>query len=518
MTEPLVDVRGGTLRGSADRAINVFKGIPYGAPTGGAHRFMPPVPAPAWSGVRDATGFGPSCAQPGSAVPPGPAREKVEQFMATFGFLSEEPVTSEGCLVLNVWTPAPQRDGRVVDDGARRPVMVRIHGGGFTMGSGSWPSHDGGTLATRGDVVVVTLNHRLGVLGYLDLSSQFGHGYAASGNAGMLDLVLALEWVRDNITTFGGDPGNVTIFGESGGGHKVSTLLAMPAARGLFHRAIIQSGPGLQARAPESAAEVSGMVLDELGAPDPARLHEMPVEQLLAAQTAIGARLGTMGAMAGFGPVRDGAVIPEDPGDALAGGTAADVPVIVGSTRHEATMFLAATGTNASSTMDDDTLRTQVETWAGERVDDVVAVYRREHPDASNLDIAVLVQSASMMGRGSVALAERKIAGSATPVWLYLLAWESPALDGFVKASHGMCVPLTMDNAGVVPMTDYPAAHTLAARMSAAWIAFARDGDPNHSELPKWEPYSLDERATMIFDDPPRVEHDPNRTERLVWA
>jgi para-nitrobenzyl esterase len=356
------------------------------------------------------------------------------------------------------------------------------------------------------------------VLGYLDLSSRFGDAYAASGNAGMLDLVLALEWVRDDIARFGGDPANVTIFGESGGGHKVSTLLAMPSARGLFHRAIVQSGPGLTARSPEDAAEIAGVVLEELGEPDRDALQAMPVEQLLAAQSALGARLGGRGAIAGFGPVRDGVVIPEDPGDALADGTAADVPVIVGSTRHEATMFLAMAGTTADTTMDDDALRATASTHAPDRADAVIDAYRSAHPDASNLDLAVLIQSTGMMGRGSIELAERKLAGSTTPVWLYVLAWESPALDGFVKATHGMCIPLTMDNAGLVPMTDHPDAHALAAQMSGAWIAFARHGDPNHADLPTWEPYSLDRRATMLFDAPPRVDDDPFATERLAWT
>ena len=516
--QPTVEVSGGVLRGTTDRGVHVFKGIPYGAAPSGARRFRGPLPATPWKGVRDATSFGSSCAQPAPGVAPGPAREAMEHFMGIFGFLAEEQVTGEDCLVLNVWTSVGAADGRVTDDGARRPVMVRIHGGGFTMGSGSWPAHDGGNLVRRGDVVVVTVNHRLGILGYLDLSSRFGAELADSGNAGMLDLVLALEWVRDNITAFGGDPGNVTIFGESGGGFKVSVLLAMPAARGLFHRAMIQSGPGLEARGQDAAAEVTSAVLDELGSPELAALEAMPVEQLLAAQAAVGVRMGPMGAMGAFGPVRNAVVLPEDPGAALTAGTAADVPVIVGSTRHEATMFLAAMGMNSTSTMDHDALRTQLATWTGDRTDDVLEVYRKEHPDASNLDLAVLIQSTGMMGRGSIELAEHKLAGGTTRVWLYLLAWESPALDGFVKASHGMCVPLTMDNASLVPMTDHPGAHALAARMSAAWIAFARSGDPNHPTLPEWSPYSLDARATMIFDDPPRVEFDPHGAERLAWT
>ncbi len=516
MDGPVIEVGGGTLRGTTTRGVHAFKAIPYGAPTGGAHRFLPPAPAAPWSGVRDATALGPSCAQSSTGAP-GPAGDGLRATMAAFGFVAQEVSTSEVCLRLNVWPPAPAPDGTVVDDGGARPVMFRIHGGGFTMGSGSWPSHDGTNLAARGDVVVVTVNHRLGVLGYLDLSSRFGSAYAASGNAGMLDLVLALEWVRDNIARFGGDPGTVTIFGESGGGYKVSTLLAMPSARGLFHRAIVQSGPGLTARAPEDAAKVAGMLLEELGDPDVDALRAMPVEQLLAAQGAIGARVGGTGAIAGFGPVRDGVMIPADPGDALADGSAADVPVIVGSTRHEATMFLAMAGTTAGTEMDDDALRAQASNYAGDRADAVIDAYRRAHPDASNLDLAVLIQSTGMMGRGSIELAERKLAGSTTPVWLYVLAWESPALDGFVKATHGMCIPLTMDNAALVPITDHPDAHALAAQMSAAWIAFARHGDPDHADLPKWEPYSLDQRATMVFDVPAHLDHDPFAAERLAF-
>ncbi len=511
MSETTISIADGALRGYSNRGIHVFKGIPYGAPSGGARRFLPPARPEPWPGVRDATEFGPSCAQPGQVPPDPAAREHLERFFGVYGMTFEEKVQSEDCLVLNVFTPA-------LDDG-KRPVMFRIHGGGFTMGSGSWGWHDGTNLAKRGDVVVVTVNHRLGILGYLDVGSRNGDDGATSSNAGMLDLVAALAWVRDNIATFGGDAGNVTIFGESGGGAKVSTLLGMPAARGLFHRAIVQSGPGLQARSPEAAAATADQIFAELGTDSLEELQAMPVERLLAAQTALGRGAGPGAAMAGFGPVRDGREIPEDTADALADGSAVDVPVIIGSTRHEATLFMGAAGMNATSTMEEDALHAQVEATLGDRTDELLAVYRRGSPDASALDLAVMIQSDLTMRRGSIRFAEQKVRGSSAPVFMYLLAWESPALDGWVRASHGMCVPLTMDNCDSAPMVgDYPAARELATYMSEAWIAFARTGDPNHSELPDWPAYSTDERATMVFDVPCRVVNDPESDARRIWT
>jgi para-nitrobenzyl esterase len=396
--------------------------------------------------------------------------------------------------------------------------MFRIHGGGFAMGSGSWAWHEGANLVRRGDVVVVTVNHRLGALGYLYLDDLLGRDYAGSGNAGMLDLVAALEWVRDNIAAFGGDPGNVTIFGESGGGYKTSILLAMPPARTLSHRAIVQSGPGLAVRDPEAATATSQALLDELGVTvaDPSKLGDLPVQAILDAERAISA-----GGQAGLGmsPVRQPGVIPADPGDALAAGDAADIPVIVGTMRHEATMFLALEGaaTGARPGVDDDALLARVAALVGDRAADLVAAYRAEQPDASPFELLAVIQSDQMMRRGSVTLAERKVAGGGEPVYTYLVTWKSPAMDGYVMASHGLCVPLTMDNTHTTPAVDTPEGREVSNAMSEAWLAFARTGDPNTRALPEWPAYSLDRRATMVFDVPPQVVDDPFGGQLRAW-
>ena len=292
----VVKTTAGAVRGARDGGIEIFKGIPYAAPPVGPLRFRRPAPAAPWDGVRDALEFGPSCPQP---------PERPEGW-------APEPSLSEDCLYLNVWTPG-------TGEGERRPVMVWMHGGGYSIGSGSWPVYDGTALARRGDTVVVTLNHRLGILGYLHLKELAGPEFASSGNAGMLDLVAALEWVRDNIAAFGGDPGKVTIFGESGGGAKVSTLIAMPAARGLFHRAAIQSGPGLRVKPPEQAAELARTIAGEIcgGAFDLQKMQAAPVERLREAQGKLG-----RSAVFAFSPVLDPEVIPEHPGDAIRNGTA----------------------------------------------------------------------------------------------------------------------------------------------------------------------------------------------------
>jgi para-nitrobenzyl esterase len=292
----------------------------------------------------------------------------------------------------------------------------------------------------------------------------------------------------------------------------------MPPARTLFHRAIVQSGPGLAVRDPEAATATSQALLDELGVTvaDPSKLGDLPVQAILDAERAISA-----GGQAGLGmsPVRQPGVIPADPGDALAAGDAADIPVIVGTMRHEATMFLALEGaaTGALPSVDDDALLARVAALVGDRAADLVAAYRAEQPDASPFELLAVIQSDQMMRRGSVTLAERKVAGGGEPVYTYLVTWKSPAMDGFVMASHGLCVPLTMDNTHTTPAVDTPEGREVSNAMSEAWLAFARTGDPNTRALPEWPAYSLDRRATMVFDVPPQVVDDPFGGQLRAW-
>lgn len=479
----------GKVRGTIDGSIRAFKGIPYAAPPVGELRFRAPQPSSPWAGVRDAVAYGASCPQP-SGRPEGWA---------------QEPSLSEDCLYLNVWTPA-------TDDGGSRPVLVWLHGGGFSIGSGSWPVYDGAALARRGDAVVVTVNHRLGMLGYLHLKELGGPEFASSGNAGMLDLVMALEWVRDNIASFGGDPSNVTIFGESGGGAKVSTLLVMPAARGLFHRAIIQSGPGLRAKAPEQAAELAEKFSTELAggqAGSVQALQALPSEQLVEAQ----GRLGRSAVFA-FSPVLDDVHLPDHPGRALKNGTAADVPIIVGCNRDEATLFLAMNSTSQNgASLDGDGLPKRLAVL-GDAAKKIIDAYRATRPDAPPEDLLIAIESDRLMRIPSIGLAQRKLAGSSTPVFMYLFRWAS----GPLGSAHGYEIPFVFDNARPPVMPESPARQGLAARMSEAWLAFARTGRPDHPGIPSWPAYSLPARATMIFDrDASSVENDPCATDRAAW-
>ena len=449
---------------------------------------LPPAAVAPWSGARDALEYGPSCPQP-SARPEG---------------WSQEPLLSEDCLYLNIWTPAC--------DARARPVMVWLHGGGFSIGSGSWPVYDGTALTRRGDVVVVTVNHRLGIFGYLHLREIAGPDFASSGNAGMLDLVAALEWVRDNIASFGGDPSNVTIFGESGGGAKVTTLMAMPAARGLFHRAAVQSGPGLRSRVGHGeATELAKQVVAGLGADgDPVRgLQSATTEQL----TAFHAKLGRSAVFA-FSPVLDDVHLPEHPGDAIRAGRAADVPLIVGCNRDEATLFLQMDpGSDGIAVLDGDHVPPRLQ-GLGEHAKPIIETYRRTRPDASPRDLLVAIESDRMMRIPSIELAERKIAGGKAPVFMYLFCWAA----GPLGSAHGYEIPFVFDNARPPVMPESVGRGELAARMSEAWLAFARTGAPDHEGIPHWPAYSLAGRATMIFDRTDvEVRDDPGGEERAAW-
>ncbi|HUY28555.1 MAG TPA: carboxylesterase/lipase family protein [Candidatus Binataceae bacterium] len=501
----------GKVRGTINQGVGVFKGIPYAAAPVGANRFKPPAELAPWRGVRDAFEYGPRAMQDDNAFNLPPALMKL--------FVSSEPMPmSEDCLVLNVWTPA-------LGDGHKRPVMFWCHGGAFISGSGSSPWYDGTNLARKGDVVVVTINHRLGAFGYLHLEDLAGLEFASAGSAGMLDIVAALNWVRDNIERFGGDPQNVTIFGESGGGAKVSVLMAMPAAHGLFHKAIIQSGPAVEMASRADATETARQLLHELDL-DPKRageLRTLPAERLARAQAAVLKRVSMMSfanrRRVGFNPVVDGMHLPGGPFAPAAPAISAQVPLMIGTNKDEMTLFFGlAPWLDA---MDDTAMRARVTMFLGDadRADAIIAAYRRARPNDAPRDIVLAIATDQSMRAPSLVIADRKVAQHGAPVFVYMFTWETPVLGGLLKSPHALEIPFVFDTLHTSKLAgDSPSRFALSGKMSNAWLAFARSGNPAHAGLPAWPHYSADRRATMIFDDRCRVEDDPYRAERLAWS
>ena len=480
-SDVLATTTAGVVNGRRSGATAVFRGVPYGAPTGGDRRFLPATPPAPWSGVLDAFANGPACPQPASPLMSSDAVPGAD---------SDAP--GEDCLVMNLWTPA-------LDDAAR-PVLVWFHGGGYALGAGTSAAYDGERLATRGDAVIVALNHRIGPLGYCHLADLGGEQYAGSGNAGNLDLVLALEWVRDNIAHFGGDPGNVTIFGESGGGRKVTKLLTMPAARGLFHRAIIQSGAQPYAMTAEEGTAAASKLLTRVGLTDRQldQLQRLPVDQIL----------GEGRAAFAFTPVVDGVTLPMHPIDAIAAGQSADVPVIVGTTRDEALFFL-----RAQPKMDDDALRANLAAQLGDDAEHLLAAYDASRPGARAVETYVAALTDRDRRIPAIRLADALDAAHQSNVYMYEFSY---APDGGKWAPHACDLEYTFDRCAITRPDDAEANH-VADQFASAWLAFARTGDPNHDGMATWPVYDAQRRATMIFGAEAAAVDDLRGEERRAW-
>lgn len=497
-TKTVIETQSGKVRGYINRGVWVFRGIPYAEPANGANRFLPPVKAKAWPGVRSCLTYGPACpsgigiSENGDNSPRGD--EDNFLLYRTGGWQR-----GENCLRLNVWTPGPNPRGK------KRPVMVWMHGGGYTGGSGNdLLSYDGENLARNHDVVVVTHNHRLNVFGFLNLAEIGGDRFAESGNVGMLDNIAVLEWVRDNVANFGGDPENVMIYGQSGGGGKVSHLMVMPAAKGLFHRAAIESGATLRTGDPEKAAKVAAALLEELNIPKNQfeKIQSVPVADLVKAQATTVRRL-----KASWGPVLDGKVVPAHPFDPAAPPISAHVPLLLGSCLNE---FVNGVDNPEVDSLTTEELLKRVAEKHGERAQSIVAAYRKEYPKESPFGIWAAI-SAAQMRQNTATLAERKAAQNAAPAYQYIYAWRTPVLDNRPGTFHSSEICFVFDNAELCPRYSGGGreGRKLSSTIGAAWATFARTGKPGHAALPDWPAYTADKRATMILNNACSVKNDP---------
>jgi para-nitrobenzyl esterase len=515
--QPVVQTRTGRVRGRMHNGVAVFLGVPYGADTRES-RFRPPVPPAPWADVRDALDWGDRAPQLGGNGMTSRARQRAtDQSNEIYHLPPDEGQVSEDCLHVNVWTTSPKSRGH-----ERRPGLCSIHGGAYNGGTVNSVLYDGTRLCKRGDVVVVTVNHRLNAFGFLYLAGITSDPtYADSGNVGMLDLVLALRWVKDNIAEFGGDPNRATIFGQSGGGAKCATLTAMPSAHGLFHRVMTMSGQQVTA-APESIATArSRDFLEKLGLSQVSNeklrsaLDGMALEQLQEA-----ARVSS-----GWLPVVDGRSLPRDPVSPDAPPISNDVPMILGNTHDETRGLIGGSQPALFSLTWEDlpaALEKNVSTYLGPlKPETIVARYREWYPQYSPSDVFFAATTAFRSWPGQVIEAERRAGSSAQRrTWVYEVDWPSPVAGGRFRAPHTVDIPFFFDNLALAPgmvgasPEDIERAQPLATAMSESLIAYAKTGDPNHAGLPQWPPYDLTHRPTMIWNTPPLVIDNPRGNER----
>lgn len=522
-----VESKYGRLRGLKTDSLMTFKGVPYGGSVSGPNRFKAAPALEPWSGVRDALKSG----APSLQTPMRPS----------FGI--SEGLPAEDCLFLNVWTPAA--------DGRKRPVMFYSHGGGFTVGSGGAPYQDGGNLARAWDVVVVATNHRLGLMGFLYLGELGGEEYATSGNQGLLDICDGLKWVGENIEAFGGDPNNVMIFGESGGGAKTSCLYAMPKANPFFNKASIESGPGIRMLPPDVATETTMMVLNQLGLDKSEwrKLIEVPADKLLAIQVDLGKQpggpltmtggrkgMGGGGRPGGFGPVVDGTILPHHPFDPEAPAISKDKPLIVGYNRDETIFFFMESHNTDVFNLTEASLKDRLQKEFGADAENVFSAYRKSRPEASPTDLYIAISTARMIGLGSITIAERKFAQHGAPVYAYIFTYESqrlvPGTQHKVGAAHAMEIAYKFDliqpsteslnsepgqTATRTMMDTGPDSVKTARNMSEMWSTFARTGHPGAKGQPTWPAYNTETRATMEINAQCKVVDDPYALERRLW-
>jgi para-nitrobenzyl esterase len=479
--EPIVKTIYGSISGSVDDGVFSFKGIPYAK----AERFMPPQAPDAWFGVRGHTKFGPIAMQVNSWSP-------------------ESAMDERQLFTVNVWT-------RGINDGKKRPVMFWLHGGGFAVGASDDPITDGNMLAQKGDIVLVSVNHRLNILGFLDLSA-FGDQYAHSANVGMLDVVAALEWVNKNISNFGGDPANVTILGESGGGGKVGTLLSMPAANGLFHKAIIQSGTLLNVMNKEKSTQVGKALVETLGITKENinQLNNIPYKQLVEAgnkalEKTVGLRTPGSTTMFGFGPVPDGVNLLQQPFTPDFADISKDIPLLIGTTFNELVKVVYA---EKNLTMED--AKKRLTKTYGDRTDTYIKLFEKAYPNYTPQD---LLSVDTLFRPNTIVTADARSAKANAPVYSYLLTWKSTVEDNTKGSFHGLDIPLAFKNIELgkhwTGISDD--AYELADKMSSAWINFAKTGNPNDKSLPAWKPYSRENGETMIFDKEPKILNNHDR-------